>query len=142
MQLLIAEENEDATEYDYQKALAVLPFVEDPEDVKHKIWCSAILRDKWDSYNINSPQDTIQQLMFFKLVDLCFFVGKFIDSHCSMESIMSRSFPSAAPELEEFLPPMDEIARAPEIGSLAASRPFQFLLKLGYEHIHETLNKN
>lgn len=142
MQLLIAEENEDATEYDYQKALAVLPFVEDPEDVKHKIWCSAILRDKWDSYNINSPQDTIQQLMFFKLVDLCFFVGKLFDSYRSTESTSQASISSAAPEMEEFLPPMDEIVRAPEIGPLAASRPFQFLLKLGYEHIHETLRKN
>lgn len=74
---MIAEENEQASEYDFQKALALLPFVEDKDDVKHKIWCNAVLRDRWDSYNINSPQDTIQQLMFFKLVDLCFFVGKF-----------------------------------------------------------------
>lgn len=45
-------------------------------------------------------------------------------------------------DLEEFLPPMEEILSAPEIGDLAKSKSFQFLLKLGYEHIYETLNKN
>lgn len=75
-QLFIVEENVDATEYDYQKAIALLPYVEDAVEMKHKILCSAILRDKWDSYNINSPQETLQQLIFFKLIDLCFFMGK------------------------------------------------------------------
>lgn len=76
LQLFIVEENEDANEYYYQKALALLPFVEDAVETKHKIWCSAILRDKWDSYNINAPQETLQQLTFFKLIDLCFLMGK------------------------------------------------------------------
>lgn len=74
-QLLIVEENVDATEYDYQKALTLLPYVDDAAEVKHKIWCSAILRDEWNSYNVNAPQETLQQLTFFKLVDLCFFMG-------------------------------------------------------------------
>lgn len=144
MQLFIAEENVDATEYDYQKALALLPHVEDPIDVKHKIWCSAILRDKWDSYNINAPQEALQQLMFFKLVDLCFFMGMCkiygkIKLH-SQTNLLSV-FISLDSELEQFLPPMDELLEAHELGPLTESKSFQFLLKLGYEHVFESYNK-
>lgn len=82
-QLLIAEENEMANEADYRKALELLVYVEDAIDVRHKIWCSAILRDNWSTYNINSPQEDLQSMMFFKLIDLCFFMGELIsgDSH-------------------------------------------------------------
>lgn len=44
-------------------------------------------------------------------------------------------------DLEEFLPPMEEILEAPELGSLTTSKSFQFLLKLGYEHLYESLNQ-
>lgn len=116
MQLLVAPEHEEATEYDYQKALALVPFVEDPADINHKIWCSAILRNSWDTYNINAPHDALQNLMFFKLVDQCFLLTA---------------------DLKELLPPLNQLLVAPELGSLIASKSFQFLLKLGYEHIKE-----
>lgn len=120
LQLFIAEEHEEATEFDYQKALALISHVEEPADVRHKIWCSAILRDAWDAYNINAPQETLQNLMFFKLVDLCFFLDG---------------------DLEDFLPPIDDLLDAPELGSLTASKSFQFLLRLCYEHIFESYHK-
>lgn len=43
--------------------------------------------------------------------------------------------------IEEFLPPMEELLEAHELGSLTSSKSFQFLLKLGYEHLFESLNK-
>lgn len=116
LQLLVAVEHEEANEYDFQKALALVPFTEDPADVNHKIWCSAVLRNSWDSYNINAPQDTLQNLLFFKLVDQCFFMDA---------------------DLKELLPPLNQLLDAPELGSITASKSFQFLLKLGYEHIKE-----
>lgn len=117
MQLLISEENVDATEFDYQKALALASFTDEPGENIHKIWCSAILRDKWDSYNINAPQDTLQHLMFFKLIDLCAFSNV---------------------DFRDVLPPLSHLLDAHELGELTASKSFQFLLKLGYEHINES----
>lgn len=76
-QLFIADENTDVTEEDYQKALSLTPFVEDPLDIKHKIWCSAILRDTWDSYNVNAPLETVQHFMLYKFIDLCLILCKF-----------------------------------------------------------------
>lgn len=75
-----------------------------------------MLRDKWDVYNINAPQETLQQLMFFKLVDLCAFFNA---------------------DFRERLPPLSHLLDAAELGELTASKSFQFLLKLGYEHIDE-----
>lgn len=66
-----------ANEADYRRALELLAFVEDAVEVRHKIWCAAILRDDWTTYNINAPQENLQNMLFFKLVDLCFFMGKF-----------------------------------------------------------------
>lgn len=67
----------DATEEDYQRALSLTPFVDEPAEVKHKIWCSAILRDNWKSYNVNAPLETIQEFMIFKLIDLCLVLCKY-----------------------------------------------------------------
>lgn len=75
-QLFIADENTDVNEEDYQKALSLTPYVDDPADIRHKIWCSAILRDNWDSYNENVPLDTAQHFMFYKLINLCLILCK------------------------------------------------------------------
>lgn len=71
-----------ATEYDYRKALELLMYVDDSIDVRHKIWCSAILRDNWTSYNANAPLDELQNMMLFKLIDLCFMLGKIAINLC------------------------------------------------------------
>lgn len=67
-----------ANEADYRRALELLAFVDDAVEVRHKIWCAAILRDDWTAYNINAPQEDLQNMLFFKLVDLCFFMGNLI----------------------------------------------------------------
>lgn len=64
-------------EEDYQKALSLTPYVDDPIDIRHKVWCSAILRDNWDSYNVNAPLETVQHFMFYKLIDLCLILCTF-----------------------------------------------------------------
>lgn len=143
-QLFIADENTDATEEDYQKALNLTPFVDDPLDMKHKIWCTAILRDNWDTYNVNAPLETVLNFMFYKLIDLCLISCKSISTWYfqHFESIFKCQNFFIDVDLDEFLPPLHELMDAPELGLLAASKSFQFLLKLIYEYFYETYKKS
>jgi nuclear pore complex protein Nup133 len=77
--LYVSPENAEATEVEFRKALELLSYVdpEDVDDVKHKIWCAAILRDTWSDYNADAASDVMQDMLFFKLIDLCHFLGEF-----------------------------------------------------------------
>ncbi|KFB36139.1 AGAP003503-PA-like protein [Anopheles sinensis] len=61
-------------------------------------------------------------MLFFKLIDLCFI--------------------SDGGRLENFLPPLEYFLEAPELGELIDSKSFQYLMRLGYEHIHESYQTN
>lgn len=89
-QLFIADENTEANESDYQKALHLTQFVDDTLDVKRKIWCSAILRDNWDSYNVNAPLETVRNFMFYKLIDDCVILCELI-VHFELSTSISNS---------------------------------------------------
>lgn len=115
-QLYISEENSQANEEDFRKALELLRFVEFREESRIKIWCAAILRDSWSDYDVNQPLDTMQNLIFFKLIDLCFLLDR---------------------DLETFLPPIEYLLNAPELAELKHDSQFHFLIKFGYEHILE-----
>ncbi|XP_055603804.1 nuclear pore complex protein Nup133 [Uranotaenia lowii] len=118
--LYIADEYTKSSETEFRKALELLDFVEEPMEVRHKIWCAAILRDNWETYNRNAPLDTMQNMMFFRLIDLCYILDG---------------------ELENFLPAVENFLTAPELGELVESKAFQYLIKLGYEHIYESYRK-
>lgn len=118
--LYIADEYSKSSETEFRKALELLDFVEDPIEVRHKIWCAAILRDNWEDYNRSAPLDTMQGMMFFRLIDLCYILDG---------------------ELENFLPPVESFLSAPELGDLVESKSFQYLIKLGYEHIYDSYKK-
>ncbi|XP_037912863.1 nuclear pore complex protein Nup133 [Hermetia illucens] len=118
--LFISEENETANEFDFRKALELIYYVDDPDDARHKIWCAAILRDSWTSYNMNSPLECMQNMLFFKLIDVCYLMDG---------------------DLEKFLPPMEEFLTTSELSELSGNKSFQYLLKLGYEHISESYRK-
>lgn len=113
LQLLISEENEKATEDDFRRALELLHYVEDPLDSRIQIWCAAILRDSWTTFDMNSPNQTIERMLFFKLIECCYL----LDGH-----------------LNELLP-IQTFLTAPELGDLVADKSFQYLLKLGYEQL-------
>lgn len=51
------------------------------------------------------------------------------------------SFQFTDVDLDEFLPPIQELLDAPELGSLTESKSFQFLLKLIYEYFYDTYKK-
>lgn len=77
----MADEHINATEEDYQRALSLTHYVDDPIDIKHKIWCSAVLRNDWDSYDVNAPLDTVQNFMFYKLIDFCLILCEFSNEY-------------------------------------------------------------
>lgn len=76
LQLYIAEENEAANEFDFRKALELLNYMEEPYEIRHKIWCAAILRDNWTNYDTNHAIAYLQNLLFVKLIELCHLMGK------------------------------------------------------------------
>ncbi|XP_052902993.1 nuclear pore complex protein Nup133 [Anopheles moucheti] len=119
--LYIADEYGQSSEKEFHYALSLLPFVEEPIEIRHRIWCAAIQRDTWEEYNKNAPLDSMQNMLFFRLIDLCYI--------------------SDAGDLENFLPPLESFLNAPELGDLTQSKSFQYLMKLGYEHISESYRK-
>ncbi|XP_063701326.1 nuclear pore complex protein Nup133 [Culicoides brevitarsis] len=114
--LYISDENVGSEE-DFRKALELLQYVEDPVEVQSKIWCAAILRDDWEDYSPDEPLEKIQNMTFFKLIDLCYLLDG---------------------DLNQFLPPLQVFLNAPELASISDSKKFQYLIKLGYEHVLET----
>ncbi|XP_063979261.1 nuclear pore complex protein Nup133 [Diachasmimorpha longicaudata] len=109
------EENALAGEFDFKKALDLLNSVPDADDkktLKLRIWARAARRDKWDAVTTN-PEVQIQKTLFFKLMDLNHTMGD---------------------PLEECLPPIDDLLLESELGPLAVSSNFQYLIKLVYEY--------
>ncbi|KAK0083764.1 hypothetical protein PV325_008252 [Microctonus aethiopoides] len=113
--LYTCEENSLANEFDFKKALDLLEYIVDNDDkssLRLKIWARAALRDQWDKTTKN-PEKQIQQTMFCKLISLIHVMGNSID---------------------DFLPPADILLTESELGRLAESSNFQFLIKLIYEY--------
>lgn len=80
MQLYISDENADANEYDFKKALDLLVYVkqkDEKESLKLRIWARAAKRDQWDTIGKN-PEQQVQELVFFKLMDLVHFMGRLL----------------------------------------------------------------
>lgn len=45
---------------------------------RNEIWCKAITKDNWTELDSNAPLDAIQDLLFFRLAELCITLGKYI----------------------------------------------------------------
>ncbi|XP_051164575.1 nuclear pore complex protein Nup133 [Leptopilina boulardi] len=115
--LYTCEENDGSNEYDFKKALDLLDFVEQEEEkasLKLRIWARVARRDKWDIVTKN-PEQQVQETLFFKLMDLTHFMGN---------------------KIETFLPSVDLLLAEQELGDLAASSNFQYLIKLVYEYAY------
>nr|ABL84944.1 Nup133 [Drosophila melanogaster] len=112
--LYIAEENETASETEFRKALELLSYVEQPYDMRHKIWCAAIKRDNWTDYDPNNAVHYMQKLLFYKIIEISQLMGN---------------------DSENVLPPMEDFLESVELGDLPQQKPFQYLLKLTYEYV-------
>jgi nuclear pore complex protein Nup133 len=114
--LYVSPDNSLASEAEFRKALELLTYVDedDVDDVRHKIWCAAILRDSWiNCHSDETATEFIAGTMFFKLIDMC----HFLDGNLDM------------------LPPIEQFLRASELAAITNNQAFQYLLKLGYEQI-------
>lgn len=72
-----SEDNIDANEYDFKKALDLLEYVDQEDEkvsLKLQIWARAAKRDQWDTLGKN-PEQQVQETIFFKLMDLAHFTG-------------------------------------------------------------------
>ncbi|KAJ9592509.1 hypothetical protein L9F63_015826, partial [Diploptera punctata] len=77
IKLYVCDENTSATEYDFKKALDLLTYIDDEferNELRHHVWCQAVLRDSWTEADTHSPLEAIQNMMFFKLADLMVFM--------------------------------------------------------------------
>lgn len=77
-QLYTSSENVIANEYDFKKALDLLDYVEQEEDklsLRLLIWARAARRNQWNTVEKN-PEQQVQETLFFKLMDLVYFMGK------------------------------------------------------------------
>lgn len=76
--LYTSNDNIIANEYDFKKALDLLEYLEHEEErlsVKLQIWARAARRNQWDTVEKN-PEQQVQETLFFKLMDLAYFMGK------------------------------------------------------------------
>lgn len=76
--LYICPEYKDASEMEFKKALDLSMHIFDEDlqnDLRLKIWKNAILRNRWDDKNLDSPLEILQEKLFFRLADLCLICG-------------------------------------------------------------------
>lgn len=117
IELYISEDYTTSTEIEFRKALELLSFVDDAIDYRNKIWIAVIKKDDWININMDEPIDKISETFFYKLIELCYI----LDS-----------------DLETFVPPIDTFLTSMELEDLLNEKSFVYLIKLAYEHIHET----
>ncbi|KAL7299771.1 hypothetical protein TKK_0007518 [Trichogramma kaykai] len=113
--LYTCAESHISNEYDFKKALDLLDYIDQEDEkmaLKTRIWARAARCDKWDTVSKN-PEQQIQETTFFKVMDLVHLMGN---------------------KIEEMLPSVDLILAEQELGNLAASSNFQYLIKLVYEY--------
>lgn len=87
-----SEDNIDANEYDFKKALDLLEYVEQEDEkvsLKLQTWARAAKRDQWDTLGKN-PEQQVQETIFFKLMDLAHFTG--ISLIVKIKEIIAQSF--------------------------------------------------
>ncbi|KAI4497473.1 hypothetical protein M0802_007484 [Mischocyttarus mexicanus] len=116
--LYTSEDNVIASEYDFKKALDLLDYVKQEDEkssLRLRIWARAARRDSWETVDKN-PKQQAQGTLFFKLMELAYMMGG---------------------KVKEFLPSVDALLMEPELGTLAASSNFQFLVKLLYEYAYD-----
>ncbi|GFY76040.1 nuclear pore complex protein Nup133 [Trichonephila inaurata madagascariensis] len=120
IEMYISEENSTANVYDFKIALDLLNFmkkaIDDPEvfNLRMHIWAKAILRDNWDAFDCNNPLEAFKETIFFQIIEVAFDQGI---------------------EIHDFLPPLEDLLKTPELNDLAENPNFKFFLQAGYEHI-------
>ncbi|XP_010961145.2 nuclear pore complex protein Nup133 [Camelus ferus] len=117
--LYICEENRRANEYDFKKALDLLEYIGEEEDVnindlKLEILCKALQRDNWSSSDgKDDPIEVSKDSIFVKI----------------LQKLLKDGI-----QLSEYLPEVKDLLQADQLGSLKANPYFEFVLKANYEY--------
>ncbi|XP_075387887.1 nuclear pore complex protein Nup133 isoform X1 [Tenrec ecaudatus] len=117
--LYICEENRRANEYDFKKALDLLEYIDEVEDVnkndlKLEILCKALQRDNWsNSDGKDDPIEFSKDSIFVKI----------------LQKLLKDGI-----QLNEYLPEVKDLLQAEELGNLKANPYFEFVLKANYEY--------
>ncbi|KAM5235648.1 nuclear pore complex protein Nup133 [Ctenodactylus gundi] len=117
--LYICDENRRANEYDFKKALDLLEYIDEEEDVnindlKLEILCRALQRDSWSSSDgKDDPIEVSKDSVFVKI----------------LQKLLKDGV-----GLSDYLPEVEELLQANWLGSLKADPYFQFVLKANYEY--------
>ena len=78
MELYIGKENSTADQIDFKKALDLVAYVgpedgdDSLEDLRLRIWSSAISRDDWPGMDVDNPVDAVKDTLFFRLAEFCY----------------------------------------------------------------------
>ncbi|XP_069911983.1 nuclear pore complex protein Nup133 isoform X3 [Oryctolagus cuniculus] len=117
--LYICEENRRANEYDFKKALDLLEYIDEEEDVnindlKLEILCKALQRDNWSSSDgKDDPIEVSKDSIFVKI----------------LQKLLKDGI-----QLREYLPEVKDLLQAEHLGSLKSNPYFEFVLKANYEY--------
>ncbi|XP_038250362.1 nuclear pore complex protein Nup133 isoform X1 [Dermochelys coriacea] len=117
--LYVCDENRRANEYDFKKALDLLEYIDEEEevdvnDLKLKILCKALQRDSWSSSEgKDDPIEASKDSIFVKI----------------LQKLLKEGV-----QLTEYLPEVKDLLQADELGNLRSNPYFEFVLKANYEH--------
>ncbi|NWH76500.1 NU133 protein, partial [Piaya cayana] len=116
--MYICDENRRANEYDFKKALDLLEYIDeedevDVNDLKLKILCKALQRDGWSSSDgKDDPIAASNDSIFVKII----------------QKLLKEGV-----QLSEYLPEVKDLLQANELGNLKYNAYFEFVLKANYE---------
>ncbi|XP_057263012.1 nuclear pore complex protein Nup133 isoform X2 [Pezoporus wallicus] len=116
--MYICDENRRANEYDFKKALDLLEYIDEGEevdvnDLKLKILCKALQRDGWSSSDgKDDPIEASKDSIFVKI----------------LQKLLKEGV-----QLSEYLPEVNDMLQANELGNLKCNPYFRFVLKANYE---------
>ncbi|NXD12751.1 NU133 protein, partial [Nothocercus nigrocapillus] len=116
--MYICDENRRANEYDFKKALDLLEYIDEDEEVdvnnlKLKILCKALQRDGWsNSEGKDDPIEASKDSIFVKI----------------LQKLLKEGV-----QLSEYLPEVKDLLQAEELGTLKSNPYFKFVLKANYE---------
>ncbi|XP_066091023.1 nuclear pore complex protein Nup133 [Saccopteryx bilineata] len=117
--LYICEENKRANEYDFKKALDLLEYIDEEEDIninnlKLEILCKALQRDNWSSSDgKDDPIEVSKDSIFVKI----------------LQKLLKDGI-----QLSDYLPEVKDLLQAEQLGSLKSNPYFEFVLKANYEY--------
>ena len=127
IELYISEENHGADQVDFKKALDLLDYLSpsggtpeqiksDRDELKLRIWASAVSRNDWSEMQTADPLESIKDTVFFKLADDCYLQGL---------------------NLSTEMPKVEDLLGYESLKDCNAN--VKFLIQTGYEHINRQL---